>query len=146
MKKALEVAHAELSFLRRRRHEHRIAWARSTEPVPGSPKLAWHFVAAASVLQKDRVHLPQQPIRKREPFVQAPQTVCHRGDVPRDFLDVIELDAGRLTELVGQEIIQSGPGAFDLRRQHGFLALAGIEEQVDIWQRGSRAIQPADCQ
>ena len=70
--------------------------------------------------------------------------MVERGDVVRDLDDVVERDAGRLLDLEEQQVGERGLRALDLRREHGFLADVGVEEERLVGQEGRDAVESAE--
>jgi hypothetical protein len=62
------------------------------------------LLGTASLLQQPLVHLPDQPVREREPLTQALDAVLQRRHATRHLHDIVERHTGRLVELEQQEV------------------------------------------
>jgi hypothetical protein len=84
MKKEFKLAHALHDEIRGRWNERGIPWSCATDPVLTSAELAWLFVAASSMREKDFVNLANETQRKGKSLSRALQPVIERGNVVRD--------------------------------------------------------------
>jgi len=61
-----------------------------------------------------------------------------------DFLHIVQRYASRLCVFVKQQVGERRLRPLDIRREDGLLTNVGVEEELEVRQRGGRAIQPAD--
>ena len=76
----LEVGHAFLDMVGRRRDEGRIAWPRAADPVLRPPELTWSHGLPTTVRKQPGVHLAHDAIRDREATAQPPDSVIQGCD------------------------------------------------------------------
>ena len=88
--------------------------------------------------------LSDEPVGEREASAQPLQAVVQRGDVVRDFHDILHRRARLFLQLEQQEVRERRLGPFDLRGEHGLLAHVGVEKEVHGGQQQRDAVQPAE--
>jgi hypothetical protein len=59
-------------------------------------------------------------------------------------LQVVQRNTGRLCVLKKQQVEERRLPPLDLRREDGLLTKVGVEEELEVRERGGLAIQPAD--
>ena len=139
-----EGAHAIEDEFRRWRNEGGGPRAGAADPVLALPELARLFFAAPALRQKDLVDLADQPQGERKAAAQPIEAMVERRDVVRDFLNVVQRHAGRLVVFKQEQVGQRRLSALDLRREHRLLAHVGVDEQRQVRQYGSQAVEPAE--
>ena len=93
-----------LDLLGGRRNEVRVARPCSSNPVLRASKLSRLFVISTAMLQQLPVHLSKQTVRQREAIAQPSHAVLERGNVVRDFDDIVERSARGFLELEQQQV------------------------------------------
>ena len=91
----LQASHAFLNVVGGRWHEGRVAGARASDPVLGSPELAGRHCGPPPGRKQPGVHLPHETIRKREATSQALDAVIQGRDGVRRFQDIVDGGTGR---------------------------------------------------
>ena len=69
--------------------------------------------------------------------------MIERRYVVRDFLNIGERDARRFVVFKEKQIGQGGLRSLDLGRKHRFLADVGVDEERQVRQDGSQAVEAA---
>ena len=144
VEKALERGHAVGHGSVRRRHEGGGSGPGAAKPVLGRTKLAGHLPAASPARQQHAVNFADQAVAQGEAARQAMQAMFQRRHVVGDLDDVVEGRAGRLLQLVEQQVGERRLRPLYLGGEHRLLAHVGVEKQRLIRQQRRDGIQPAE--
>ena len=90
------------------------------------------------------MNFPDEAKGERKSVPHALQTMIQGRHVVGDFLHIVQRYARRLCVLVEQQVGERRLRPLNLRREYSLLTNIGVKEELEVWERGSGAIQPAD--
>jgi hypothetical protein len=127
-------SHAIQGEFRRRRNEAGIPGTGTAEPILRALEFAGLFSRASTAREEAGVNIPDHPERKRLSIGQKPQAMLHGIDVAGNLRDILVKRSRSAIDLMAKQIGERRLGAFDLRREDGFLPDVGVEEKPRIRQ------------
>src|SRR3990167_4013596 len=86
----LQITHAANNSVRRWRHISCIAWSCSANPILSTPELPRCLCSSARPGHQDLMYFFDQPHRHWETVHEPLETMVHRSNIVRHFLDVIQ--------------------------------------------------------
>ncbi len=144
MDESFQLAHAVGHIFGGRRNIGRVTGPAAADPVLAFSELPRPCMAAAPLRQKNLVDFPNETKGERKATPHALQPVIESCHVIGDLLHVVQRNTWRLCVLIKQQVGERRLRSLDLRREYGLLANVGVEEELEVRERGGRTIQPAD--
>src|SRR5260221_13733176 len=100
----LQVAHAANNSVWRWRHICRIARSCSANPVLSTPELSRRLSSSACPGHQDFMDFFDQPRAHWKSVPEPAESMIHRSNIVRNFLDIIQRDTRRLFTFVQKEV------------------------------------------
>ena len=144
IQKPLQVGHARLDKLRRRRHQLSRRRRGPTDPVLDTAKLARRLARSTPRLHELFVQFSNQARRQGQALVQAFHPVVERCDIAGHFGHVVNRHARSAVCFEQHQVGQRGSRAFDLRRKHRFFAHVAVKKGLRVRQERGQAVKSAE--